>query len=275
VRPEGHGVGLRPEHHDEVLAGAPGVDWVEVISENFMVAGGTPRRVLAEVRERYPVVLHGVSLSLGGVDPLEPGYLDALARLVREVDPAWVSDHLCFSRLGGHSGHDLWPIPYTEESLAHVAARVRAVQDRLGRRLLVENVSSYVAYRASTMTEWEFLAELARRADCGLLLDVNNVYVSARNHGFDPDVYLAALPAERIGQIHLAGHQDLGTHLLDTHDRPVCADVWQLYGRAVERFGAVPAMIEWDADIPPLARLVEELERARAVAAAAEARRAA
>jgi uncharacterized protein (UPF0276 family) len=275
MRIEGHGVGLRPEHHDEILAGVSGVDWVEVISENFMVAGGTPRRVLSQVCERYPVVLHGVSLSLGGVDPLEPSYLDALARLVREVDPAWVSDHLCFSRLGGHSGHDLWPIPFAEESLAHVAERVRAVQDRLGRRLLVENVSSYVTYRASTMTEWEFLGELARRADCGLLLDVNNVYVSARNHGFDPDVYLAGLPTERIGQFHLAGHQDLGTHLLDTHDRPVCEEVWQLYGRAVERFGAVPAMIEWDADIPPLARLLEELERARAVAAAAEVRRAA
>jgi uncharacterized protein (UPF0276 family) len=265
--PLGHGLGLRPDHHAEIVAGAPGIDWLEVITENVMVAGGNPRRVLRAVRERYPVVLHGVSMSLGGVDPLDERYLDALAELVREVEPAWVSDHLCFSRFRGHSGHDLWPIPYNEESLAHVAARIGRVQDRLGRRILVENVSSYVSFRASTMGEAEFLAELARRADCDLLLDVNNVWVSAKNHGFSPEAYLEALPAERIGQIHLAGHQDHGTHLLDTHDQPVCEEVWRLYGLAVARFGAVSAMIERDDNIPPLAELVAELDRARAIEA--------
>jgi uncharacterized protein (UPF0276 family) len=223
------------------------------------------------VRERYPVVLHGVSLSLGSVvpkgDPLDERYLDTLAELVREVEPAWVSDHLCFARVDGKSAHDLWPIPYNEESLAHVAERVMRVQDRLGRQILVENVSSYVSYRASTMREEEFLAALAERADCGLLLDVNNVYVSARNHGFSAEAFLDAIPASRVGQFHLAGHSDCGTHLLDTHDHPICEDVWRLYGRAVARFGPVASMIERDANIPALAELLAELDRARAIAA--------
>ena len=264
-RPLGHGVGLRPDHHADILEGARGIDWLEVITENVMVEGGNPRRVLRAARELYPVVLHGVSMSLGSVDPLDERYLDTLAELVREVEPAWVSDHLCFARVDGKSGHDLWPIPYNEESLAHVAERIARVQDRLGLRILVENVSSYVSYRASTMGEAEFLAELARRADCGLLVDVNNIYVSAQNHGLDAVAYLDALPADRVGQFHLAGHSDCGTHLLDTHDHPVCEEVWQLYGRAVARFGAVPSMIERDANIPPLAELVAEVDRARAI----------
>ncbi|HVX93445.1 MAG TPA: DUF692 domain-containing protein [Polyangia bacterium] len=271
VPPLGHGIGLRTEHYAEVLAAPPGgagpVDWFEVVSDNFMVPGGNPRRVLRAVRERWPVVLHGVSLSLGGTDPLDARYLDELAALAAEVEPAIVSDHLCWGGHGGRYAHDLLPLPFTEEALAHVAERVLRVQDRLKRRILVENVSSYVAFAHSTMTEPEFLTALAERADCGLLLDVNNVFVSAHNHGFDARAFIDALPAGRVGQFHLAGHSRLGELLLDTHDHPVRDEVWALYRHAVARFGAVPTLIEWDDKLPPLARLVEESLHAKAVAA--------
>ena len=263
----GHGIGLRPPHYAEVVDEHPAVDWFEAITENFMVAGGNPRRVLRAVRERYPVVLHGVSLSLGSVDPLDERYLRDLAALARETEPAWISDHLCWSSYGGHTGHDLWPLPFTEEALDHVARRVEAVQARLGRRILIENVSSYLELAHSTMPEWEFLSELARRADCGLLLDVNNVFVSAHNHGFAPEAFLAGVPVERVKQIHLAGHRDEGTHLLDTHDHPVCDGVWSLYRSAVERFGAVSTLIERDDDIPPLAEVIAESRQAAAIEA--------
>ncbi len=263
----GYGLGLRPPHYQDVIGGSPHVDWWEVISENFMVAGGNPRRVLREVRERWPVVLHGVSLSIGSVDPLDENYLARLAALVAEVEPSIVSDHLCWSSLGGHSAHDLWPVPYTEEALAHVVARVAHVQDRLGRRILLENPSSYVTFGASELSEAEFLAEVARRADCGILLDVNNVYVSCTNHGWDAAAYLAAIPQDRVGQLHLAGHTDHGTHLLDSHDAPVCEAVWSLYRDAAARFGPVATMIERDDKIPPLAELVAELDCARATVA--------
>ena len=269
----GFGLGLRPPHYQEVLDTAPRVDWWEVISENFLVAGGNPRRVLRGVRERWPVVLHGVSLSIGSVDPVDDDYLARLAALVDEVDPPIVSDHLCWSALGGHSGHDLWPLQYTEEALDLVVDKVRRVQDRLGRRILLENPSSYVTFVASQLSEADFLAEVARRADCGILLDVNNVYVSSTNHGWDAAAYLAAIPPERVGQIHLAGHSDHGTHLLDTHDHPVCDAVWRLFGEARARFGAVSSMIERDDDIPPLDDLVAELDVARAIAGAARAAR--
>jgi len=267
----GTGIGLRPPHYADVAEGKARVDWLEVITENFMVEGGNPRRVLRAVRERYPVVLHGVSMSLGSVDPLDERYLDGLAALAREIEPAWISDHLCWSSFGGHSGHDLWPLPYTEEALHHVAGRVARVQERLGRRILVENVSSYLTFRGSTMTEWEFLAALAETADCGLLLDVNNVFVSARNHGFDPIAFLDGVPRARVGQFHLAGHSDKGTHLLDTHDHPVCDDVWALYREAVRRFGAQATLLERDDAIPSLDELVEEARRAADVAAEAAA----
>jgi uncharacterized protein (UPF0276 family) len=267
----GAGIGLRPPHYADVAAGRARVDWLEVITENFMVEGGNPRRVLREARERYPLVLHGVSMSLGSVDPLDERYLDGLAALAREIEPAWISDHLCWSGVGGHSAHDLWPLPYTEEALRHVAARVARVQERLGRRILVENVSSYLTFRHSTMSEWEFLAALAETADCGLLLDVNNVFVSARNHGFDPIAFLDGVPRARVGQFHLAGHSDKGTHLLDTHDHPVCDDVWALYREAVRRFGAQSTLLERDDDIPPLDDLVAEARRAAAVVAEAAA----
>ncbi|HEY2730134.1 MAG TPA: DUF692 domain-containing protein [Polyangia bacterium] len=265
----GHGIGLRTEHYAEVLETNPPVDWFEVISDNFMEPGGNPRRVLRAVRERWPVVLHGVSLSLGSTDPLDARYLDELAALAREIEPAIVSDHLCWGSHGGAYAHDLLPLPFTEEALAHVAERVLRVQDRLRRQILVENVSSYVSFTQSTMAEWQFLAALAARTDCGLLLDVNNVFVSAHNHGFDARAFIDAIPVGRVGQLHLAGHSRLGELLLDTHDHPVREEVWELYRHAVTRFGAVPTLIEWDDKLPPLARLVEESLRAKAVAAEA------
>jgi len=268
----GHGIGLRTQHFEAFLAGGVGVDWVEAISENFFAPGGRPRAVLEKVRGELPVVLHGVSLSIGGPDPLDRQHLRRLRELAGWVEPAWVSDHLCWGTHRGRYLHDLLPLPFTEESLGHVVERVSAVQDVLGRQILLENVSSYLTFSASTLTEWEFLAEVARRADSGILLDVNNIYVSARNHGFDAHAYLEGIPVDRVAQFHLAGHSDHGTHLLDTHDHPVADPVWELYREAVRRFGPVSTLIEWDDHIPPLERLIEESERARQVASSARGR---
>jgi len=259
----GHGVGLRPPHYPRIVDGTARADWFEVISENFMIRGGRPLRILERARAAAPIVLHGVSMNLGGTDPLDPGHLDELAALARRFDPAWISEHLCWGAFGRHYAHDLLPLPYTEEALALVVERVRHVQERLGRRILVENVSSYVTYQHSTLPEWTFLGAVAVSADCGILLDVNNVYVSATNHGFSPDEYLAGLPLDRVGQIHLAGHSDAGTHLLDTHDHPVPAPVWSLYGEAVRRFGPVATLVEWDDRIPSWEELEAEAGRAR------------
>jgi uncharacterized protein (UPF0276 family) len=260
----GFGIGLRPEHYREFAEGAvAGVDWLEILTENYLVPGGKPLAFLDRIRARYPVAMHGVSLSIAGSDALDEEYLRALESLVDRVDPVWVSDHLCWTGFGGTNLHDLLPIPFTSRALAHVAARVGRVQDRLRRPLVLENVSSYVRFAADQMTEWEFLAALAKRTGCELLLDVNNVYVSATNHGFDAWRYLNGLPQSAVRQIHLAGHTDNGDHLIDTHDAPVCEAVWQLYDHAVARFGDVPAMIERDDHIPPLAELVAELDIAR------------
>jgi len=259
----GHGVGLRREHFERVLAAPTRVDWFEAISENFMVDGGRPLHVLEQVRRDSPVVLHGVSLSIGTTDPLDTRYLDRLAQLAARIEPAWVSDHLCWTGVGGHNAHDLLPLPYTEEALGHVVARLEAVQDRLGRRIALENVSTYLEFRGSTIPEWEFLAEVAVRADCGILLDVNNVYVSASNHGFDPEKYLAAIPAERVWQVHLAGHSDRGDHLLDTHGCRVAPAVWELYRSATRRIGAVASLVEWDENVPDWDTLEAESLRAR------------
>jgi uncharacterized protein (UPF0276 family) len=264
--PLGHGIGLRPKHYPRILEGQR-ADWFEVISENFMIPGGRPLAVLEQVRADTPVVLHGVSLSIGSTDALNLAYLDDLARLIARVEPAWVSDHLCWGSHGRRYAHDLLPLPYTEEAIDHVVGRVREVQDRLGRRILLENVSSYVAFRHSTMPEWAFISAIAEQADCGILLDVNNVFVSAVNHGFRAADYLAGLPADRIGQIHLAGHSDHGTHLLDTHDAPVRGEVWDLYRDAVRRFGALPTLVEWDDHVPPIEDVLAEAERARAAEA--------
>ena len=264
----GYGVGLRPPHYQEVIANRPAVDWFEVISENFLVAGGRPLAVLERVRAHYPVVLHGVSLSIGSADPLDRGYLTRLRALADRIEPAWISDHLCWTGVGGHNLHDLLPLPYTDEALRHVVDRVQRVQDLLGRRIALENVSSYLAYCDSAMPEWEFLAAVATRADCGILLDVNNVYVSAVNHGFDAHAYLAAVPLERVVQFHLAGYSDHTTHLLDTHDHPVSAAVWSLYATAVRRFGPLPTLVEWDDRIPAFECLHAEARQAAAVAGA-------
>jgi uncharacterized protein (UPF0276 family) len=261
----GHGVGLRREHYAEVVRDRPPIDWLEVISENFLVPGGNARRVLAKVREHYPVVLHGVSLSIGSTDPLDRRYLDDLAALARDVEPAWISDHLCWGAVGGRNSHDLLPLPYTEEALAHVVARVVEVQERLGRRILLENVSSYATFTASTMPEWEFLGEVARRADCGILLDVNNIFVSAHNHAFDAPAYLAGIPAERVGQIHLAGHSTSGELLMDTHDHEVPDGVWALYREFIAAHGPRSTLVEWDEHVPALARLLDEARAAAAV----------
>jgi uncharacterized protein len=261
----GHGIGLRTSHYPAVLEGSLRSDWFEVISENFMIRGGRPLAVLERARALAPIVLHGVSLSLGSTDPLRTEYLDGLRALAARIEPAWVSDHLCWGSVAGHYAHDLLPLPYTEEALRHVVDRIRRVQDHLGRRILVENVSSYLTFARSDMPEWEFLAETARRADCGILLDVNNVFVSAFNHGFDPYEYLDRIPAGRVGQIHLAGHSDHGTHLLDTHDGPVSTEVWNLYRAAVTRLGRVSTLIEWDEHLPDLPELLAEAERAREI----------
>ena len=271
----GHGIGLRPRHYGRFLEERPAVDWVEAISENHLSPGGRPNAVLEKVRRDMPVALHGVSLAVGSVDPLDPVLLGGLAGLVKRIEPAWVSDHLCWGRHKGRYAHDLLPLPFTEEALRLVVDRVRQVQDALGRQILLENVSSYVRFQDSSMPEWEFVARVAEGADCGILLDVNNVYVSARNHGFDPFTYLEGIPTQRVGQFHLAGHTDKGAYLLDSHDSVVPDPVWDLYRAAVRRFGRVPALVEWDERIPPLEDLIAESARARRIEAEELARAAA
>jgi uncharacterized protein len=263
----GDGVGLRHVHFPHLMATAPsewGVDWFEIISENFLDHHGYAAHVLERVAAHRPIVMHGVSLSIGSVASLDRVYLRKLRELAERVRPAWISDHLCWTGVNGRNTHDLLPMPLTEQSLAHVADRVRAVQDTLGRELILENPSSYLTFHASQMSEAEFLARLADTTGCGLLLDVNNVYVSATNHGFDPVAYIEQLPAERIVQIHLAGPSDCGTHLIDTHDQPVPAAVWPLYALAQARTAGVATLLEWDASIPPFAELLDELAKAKA-----------
>lgn len=268
----GFGLGLRTEYFDALLADPPAVDWFEITSENFMVAGGKPRHYLDRIRARYPLVMHGVSLSIGSTDPIDWDYLQNLRTLAREIEPAWISDHLCWTGVGGLNSHDLLPLPYDEDAIAHVVRRVQQVQEFLGREILLENLSSYVEFKRSDMPEWEFVAQIARRSGCRLLLDVNNIQVSARNHGFDPQDYLAGIPADRVWQIHLAGHSDHGDYCIDTHDHAVPDAVWSLYASAIQRFGPVSTMIERDDHFPPLAELLAELEQARATFAAATTR---
>jgi uncharacterized protein (UPF0276 family) len=262
----GFGLGLRVDHYEALLEEPGNVEWLEIVSENYLVPGGRPLRWLERFRERFPLVMHGVSLSIGGTDPLDLAYLDQLAALARHVQPAWISDHLCWTGVDGVNLHDLMPLPYTEEALGHVADRVRRVQDRLGQRILLENVSSYISFAQSQLTEWEFLAAVAERADCLILLDINNVHVSAHNHGFSALDYLDGLPASRVQQFHLAGHEQGNALLIDTHDAPVADAVWRLYVEAVRRFGHVSTMIERDDHIPPLDSLRAELDHARALA---------
>lgn len=265
----GHGLGLRVDHYEAILADQAPIDWLEVISENYLVPGGRPLHYLDRFRERYPLVMHGVSLSIGSTDPLDRDYLKSLRALADRVQPAWVSDHLCWTGVDGVNLHDLMPLPYTDEAIRHVVQRVREVQDFLGRRIVLENVSSYVSYTHSQVPEWEFISAIADAADCLILLDLNNIHVSSINHGFDARRYLDGVPAQRVQQFHLAGHETGGRLLIDTHDAEVADAVWQLYAQALQRFGAVSCLIERDDQIPPLAELLGELEQARTIAAQA------
>jgi uncharacterized protein (UPF0276 family) len=262
----GFGLGLRTPHYEAILNEPHAIDWLEIITENYLGSGGKPLHYLERVRASYPMVMHGVSLSIGSTDPIDFNYLAGVKALAARIEPHWISDHLCWTGIEGRNLHDLLPLPYTEEALATVVSRVGQVQDALGRQILLENVSSYLTFHASEMSEWEFLREVAQRADCAILLDINNIYVSSVNHGFDPLTYLHAIPKSRVRQFHLAGHSDLGGHLIDTHDHPIAAPVWKLYGEALGHFGAIPTMIERDDNIPELSELVAELDMAREIA---------
>ena len=270
---QGFGLGLRTEHFRDFVEAPQAVDWLEIISENYLVDGGKPLHFLDCIRRDYPMVMHGVSLSIGGNAPLDVDYLRQLKSLIERVEPAWVSDHLCWTGHDHLNLHDLLPLPYTKAALDHLVPRVAQVQDFLGRPLLLENVSSYVSFRASEMNEWDFIGELVARTGCEMLFDVNNVYVSSVNHGFDPKHFVDAMPVTAVRQIHLAGHEDHGEYIIDTHDHPVCNAVWDLYAYAIARFGAVPTMIERDDNIPPLPELITELNAARKAAARALAER--
>jgi uncharacterized protein (UPF0276 family) len=258
----GCGIGLRFSHIDQILNERPAIPWLEVLSDNYLVEGSVQQDYLLEVAEYYPLVMHGVGLSLGSVDPLNMNYLQRLKALADKIDPAWISDHLCWSAVHGVHTHDLIPLPYTQSTIEHVAARIRQVQDFLGREVIIENVSSYLQYKDSVMTEWEFISEVVEKADCGLLLDINNIYVSARNHDFEPETYLYGVPGGRVRQLHLAGFEDRGTHLLDTHGYPISEPVWALYEKALQKLGAVPTLIEWDNNIPSLEILLAEADKA-------------
>lgn len=262
----GFGLGLRPEHYNDILTTNPAVDWFEILTENYLSVGGIPLHYLNEIAERYSVVLHGVSLSIGSTDKLDYVYLDKLKSLIDQVKPKWISDHLCWTGINGLNMHDLLPLPYTQETIKHLVNRIRIVQDYLGQQILLENVSSYLTYTDSEMSEWEFLSAVANEADCNILLDVNNVYVSAFNHKFDPLEYIKGIPANRVYQIHLAGHHNLGNYILDTHDAPIIGNVWDLYRDTIKTIGQVSTMIERDNNIPALNELVNELNYARRIA---------
>lgn len=262
----GFGLGLRTEHYNAILETKPKVDWFEALSENYMIPGGKPLHYLDRIRADYPVVMHGVSLSIGSTTEFNQDYLKELKKLADRIEPMWISDHLCWTGVHGQNIHDLLPLPYTEETAKHVAERVRIVQDYLGRQILLENVSSYASYIDSTMTEWEFITQISEAADCLLLLDVNNIYVSSYNHNFDAKAFIDGVPAKRVQQIHLAGHQNNGDYIIDTHDAPVIDPVWDLYQYTMSQLGAISTMIERDDHIPELDVLVQELQIARDIA---------
>lgn len=265
----GYGLGFRVHYYQTIVehlaAKIPGVDWFEVMTEDYLVPGGRPLYHLERLREHSPIVMHGVSLSIGGTDAIDYNYLAEVKALADRVNPVWISDHLCWTRVGGHHLHDLLPLPYTEEALKHVVERVKKVQDFLGRQILLENVSSYITYKDSQITEWEFLTAVVEQADCFVLLDINNIYVSAFNHGFNPQKYIQAVPVARVQQFHLAGHDNQGDYIVDTHDAPVVGGVWDLYAQAVQRFPHASTLIERDGNFPPFSELLSELAHARAV----------
>ena len=261
----GFGLGLRPDYYEEILTQKPALDWFEILTENYMVPGGKPLYYLDKIRADYPVVMHGVSLSLGSSDPLDRDYLYQLKNLVTRVEPVWVSDHLCWTGINGINAHDLLPIPYTRQAVTHIVSRIQQIQDFLGRPILIENVSSYLTYKQSEMTEWEFILNIVNQSGCFILLDVNNVYVSSINHEFDPLEYIQAMPRGRVAQIHLAGHSDHGNYIIDTHDAPVIQPVWDLYATTIRHLGKVSTMIERDDNMPPLAELLAEVNQAQRI----------
>ena len=262
----GFGLGLRSEHYESILSENPPVDWFEIISENYLVPGGKPHYYLNQIQERYPLVMHGVSLSIGSTDPLDFDYLQQLKTLAKRVKPVWISDHLCWTGVQGLNMHDLLPLPYTEEAVRHVVARIRQVQDYLEQPILNQNASTYVTYKQSEMTEWQFLTEIVAQAGCYILLDINNIYVSSVNHAFNPLEYVSAIPKEKVIQIHLAGHSHQGNCIIDTHDAPVVTEVWDLYAQALQHLGPTSTMIERDDDIPPLSDLLCEMQYAKKIA---------
>ncbi len=262
----GFGLGLRPIHYDAILEQLPPIDWLEILTENYLVAGGRPLHYLDRICEHYPVVMHGVSMSLGSTDALNMDYLARVKKLAERIKPQWISDHLCWTGVDGRYLHELLPLPYTSEAIELVVSHIHQVQDFLGQQILIENVSSYLTYNQSTFTEWEFLAEIAKQADCYILLDINNIYVNAFNHRFDTQDYLDGIPKDRVRQIHLAGHAQKGKYIIDTHDAPVIDQVWNLYRKALERFGCISTLIERDENIPALSVLLDEVTQARSIA---------
>ncbi|MFA6303048.1 MAG: DUF692 domain-containing protein [Legionella sp.] len=261
----GMGLGLRSEHYQYIIEHTPAIDWFEILTENYLVAGGNPIYYLDKIREHYPIVMHGVSLSIGSFDPLNFDYLKQVKQLADRIQAKWISDHLCWTGIQQKNMHDLLPLTYTQKTIDHVVERIQCVQDFYQRQILIENVSSYITYKDSEMTEWEFLTEIAEKADCLILLDVNNIFVSSFNHGFDPETYLNYIPAERVQQFHLAGHLNCEEYIIDTHDHPVIPPVWDLYAKAVQRFGDVSTMIERDDNIPPFEELWQELKYAKSI----------
>jgi uncharacterized protein len=262
----GYGLGLRPDYYDEILATKPPVDWFEILTENYLIPGGKPLYYLDKIRENYPIVMHGVSLSIGSTDPFEQSYLMQLKNLANRLQPKWISDHLCWTGVQGVNAHDLLPIPYTHEAVNHLVSRIHQVQDFLGQPILIENVSSYLTYKQSELSEWDFIIEIMRQAGCGILLDVNNVYVSSINHQFDPLEYIHAMPAQAVCQIHLAGHSNHGDYIIDTHDAPVAQKVWDLYAATIQHLGPVSTMIERDDNMPVFADLLAEVQHAQFIA---------
>ncbi len=259
----GMGLGLRTEHYQYILEHLPTIDWFEILTENYLVDGGSPLYYLDKIVEHYPLVMHGVSLSIGSSDPLNIDYLSKVKKLADRIKPKWISDHLCWTGVHQRNMHDLLPLPYTEKMINHVVERVKRVQDIYKQQILLENVSSYITYKDSEMTEWEFISEIANRADCFILLDINNIYVSAFNHGFEPEIYLSYIPTNRVQQFHLAGHLNCTDYIIDTHDHPVIEEVWELYAKAIKRFGDISTMIERDDHIPPFEELLQELDYAK------------
>jgi uncharacterized protein (UPF0276 family) len=261
----GFGLGLRTEHYETVLTDQPDVDWFEIITENYLIPGGKPLYYLDAIRATYPMVMHGVSMSLGSSDPLDTKYLAEVKALASRIEPVWISDHLCWTGVNGLNMHDLLPLPYTDEAISHVVSRLHQIQDYLKRPLLIENVSSYLTYQQSEMSEWQFIAEIVQQAGCYLLLDVNNIYVSSVNHDFNAMDYINAMPADRVVQIHLAGHSREEHYIIDTHDAPVSPEVWDLYAKVIQRLGPISTMIERDDNIPALAELLAELDQAKQI----------